>query len=81
MQQYIEQSAPLAQLFTIHDSNTVADTLMRELNLMINTLAPAHITQLNKKHAPWVDTGTLKQIQLRTQHYRIAIQTNNADDW
>jgi len=54
---------------------------MYELNNMINTLAPAHITQLNKKNAPWVDTDTYKQIQLRAQHYRTAIQTNNTDDW
>ena len=70
----------MAPLFTLTDSNTVADTLMRELNLMINTLAPAHITQLNKKHPPWVDTSTLQQIQQHTQHYRTAIQTNTTDN-
>ena len=81
LEQYIDNSTPLAQLFSQNDCNTVADTLMFELNNMINSIAPPHRTQLNKKHAPFVDTKTLAQIDLRRQHYRQARLTDRPEDW
>ena len=81
MTQFITHSTQLQHLFTQTTSDTVADTLMMELNLMINCIAPARTIQTTKKHAPYLDTEALAQIQQRQQQYRQAQLTNSQDDW
>ncbi len=44
LEQFIQHSTPLQQLFQQTDLNTIANTLMTELNLIINTIAPTHTT-------------------------------------
>lgn len=81
MEHYIDTSAPLCDLFTQEDPNTVTNTLMTELNRMIDTLAPAHRVQLNKKHSPFIDTESLALINTRKEHYARARQTDTPEDW
>ena len=54
---------------------------MTELNRMIDTLAPAHRVQLNKKHSPFIDTESLALINTRKEHYARARQTDTPEDW
>ena len=81
MQQFITHSTHLQQLFTHNNANTVADTLMGELHLMINCIAPSRIIQAKTKHAPYLDTEAHQQIQQRQQQYRQAQQTDTQEDW
>ena len=81
LEQFIDNSLPLAQMFSSGDSETIADTLMQEFDLMINTIAPSRRVQTCKKHAPFIDTETLAQIAQRKEHYAKARQSNTPEDW
>ena len=81
LEQHIQHSLPLQQLFQSHDANTVADTLMYELNLIINTIAPARTIQATKHYTPYIDSDTLIQIKQRQHQYTQACNTNNTEDW
>ena len=81
MQQFISNSTNPQQLFTFNDANTVANVIMAELNLMVNSIAPSRIIQTKKKHAPYLNAEAHEQIQQRQQQYKLAVQTDTQDDW
>ena len=57
------------------------NTLMTELNLIIDTIAPTRVIQISKCHTPYIDEQCRQLIDARDKLYDFAIFTKDHDDW
>ena len=60
-----------------NDTNYIAECLVNELSIMIETISPGKLVQCNKHYAPWIDNNFVTQSQLRDKFHKIAVSTNN----
>ena len=54
---------------------------MSELNIIIESIAPKSVIQINSKYAPWIDSDTLYAIKHKSELYQTATSTNTPEDW
>ncbi len=81
LEQYIQNSQPLTDIFQLTDPDLIANTLSTELNNIIDIIAPKYKIQTKTTHAPYIDKHLLQQIQQRQSYHNTACQTNLPEDW
>ena len=54
---------------------------MSELNIIIESIAPKSVIQINSKYAPWIDSDTLYAIKHKSELYQTATSTYTPEDW
>ena len=64
-----------------NDSDFIAETLINELSIMVETLAPAKLIQCEKKYAPWIDHEYIHEAELRDKFHSIAISNDTPENW
>ena len=53
--QQFKSSSILPLILESKDSNYVAETLVNEISILVETLAPSKLIQCSKKFAPWLN--------------------------
>ena len=61
-----DQNDDLNSIFSLQDPETSAEILLRELNIIIDSICPNKIVQCNNKYAPYFDNELINS----TKDYR-----------
>ena len=62
---YVDHNFELNTIFHSHDPNIIAETIIRELNLIVNIIAPKKRVQLRNNFAPYINKGLMGEIRLK----------------
>ena len=68
-------------IYTSEDANTAASLLTIKINTILDKLAPIKTFQVRNKYAPWISDTTKNMIQQRNEAQKVAVESNNMDDW
>ena len=60
---YVDHNFELNTIFHSHDPNVIAETIIRELNLIINIIAPKKRVQLRNNFAPYINKELMGEIR------------------
>ena len=74
-------SYDLQEIFSETDPNIIAETLINELSLIIECIAPSKKVQCSKNYAPWINQEFIRESKIKDELHRIAKVSNNGDDW
>ena len=69
MKKYIEESELLNNVFTITDPNVIANTLMLELNSIINNISPISYIQRRNNYIPYMKKQTKEEVKKTEELY------------
>ena len=67
--------------FSETDPNVIAETLLNELSIIIECIAPSKKIQCTKSYAPWINGDFLRESKLKDKLHKIAKGSNNEEDW
>ena len=59
----------------------IAETLINELSIIVETIAPSKLVQCKKNYAPWLEENFFEQSRLRDELHHKATLSNSPDDW
>ena len=77
----IENSDLLNSIFQLDDADEIANIIQLELNVFINTIAPAKIVQFKKDYVPYYNNKIVEAVKFNNNLLENAIFTNNIDNW
>ena len=81
LNQYFNANEKLTNIFSLSCPNEIAECLMTELNLIIDTIAPTKKVQVAGYHASFLNKDIRSRINKRAELFKRAISTNNISDW
>ena len=81
LNQYFSHNEVLHGIFSETDPNIIAETLLNELSIIIECIAPSKKIQCTNSYAPWIKDDFLRESKVKDNLHRIAKGTNSEDDW
>ena len=69
------------QVFNTDNPNTIAEIIVNEVNICIETIAPSKRIQCTKKHCKWYTPALTQLAQYKNKLHNIAKSTNSENDW
>ena len=81
LNQYFLHNQVLQCIFSETDPNIIAETLLNELSIIIECIAPSKKIQCSNSYAPWIKDEFLRESKIKDNLQRIAKGTNNEEDW
>ena len=78
---YIDRSEFLNQIFTSQDSDFIAECIQLELNSIYTALAPGKLTQFRRDYIPYYHSIIREEIEVCNAMLTKAIQTHDQDNW
>ena len=78
---YFSCNPYLQEIFSETDPNKIAETLLNELSIIIECIAPSRKVQCSKKYAPWINQNFIRESKIKDELHRIAKGSNNMEDW
>ena len=76
----MEQS-DLDQIFNYQDPNVIAEMLQIELNVIINSLAPAKVVQYRVDYIPFLNDRVKRDMEYTQKLLQKAINKHGVEDW
>ena len=80
LEQFLENNTYINELFKWEEPNLIAEILFNELNIIVNSIAPKHKIQLNKKFAPYLNSKIKDRIKEQDRLLGIYKFTNSKGD-
>ena len=68
-------------IFNYTEPNIIANILLFELDVIINSIAPKHRIQVRKNYSPYVNKKLKIEHNLKNQLYSQAIETNDQENF
>ena len=81
MSQYFVNNEVLQSIFSETDPNVIAETLLNELSIIIECIAPSKKIQCNSSYAPWIKEEFLREAKVKDNLHKIAKRYNREEDW
>ena len=81
LNEYFSYNPYLQEIFSETDPNKIAETLLNELSIIIECIAPSKKVQCTKKYAPWINQEFIRESKIKDELHRIAKGSNHAEDW
>ena len=81
LNEYFSCNTFIQEIFSETDPNIIAETLITELSLIIECIAPSKKVQCSKSYAPWITKEFIRESKLKDELHKIAKVSNNGDDW
>ena len=81
LNQYFAHNEILGGIFSETDPNIIAETLLNELSIIIECIAPSKKIQCTKSYAPWINEEFLRESKTKDNLHKIAKGSNDEDDW
>ena len=81
LSQFFTNNEVLQCIFSETDPNIIAETLLNELSIIIECIAPSKKIQCNSTYAPWIKEEFLRESKVKDNLHRIAKRSNSEDDW
>ena len=79
---FFNSNSKINSIFNHDDPNTIADILINELNLIIETLSPEKLIQHNNNYAPWLNSDFFKLLAKKNMaHKKATCSKNNQELW
>ena len=77
----IEENEKLMRIFELEDPNSIAETIVEEMNIILEELAPSKVIQLNNRSQPWQTTETKQLIKEADESLGNAVKYNEVISW
>ena len=77
---YFENNSEINKLFHESDPNVIANILINELSIIIESISPSKQIQCKNNHCPWLTDEYKIEASIRDNRYAIAISTNKEED-
>ena len=81
LNQYFSNNEALQGIFSEQDPNIIAETLVNEISMIIECIAPSKKIRCKNSYAPWVNEDFLRESKIKGNLHKIAKGTNNEEDW
>ena len=81
LSQYFLNNDVLNSIFSETDPNFIAETLINELSIIIECIAPSKKIQCNSTYAPWIKEDFLREAKVKDNLHKIAKRSNRDEDW
>ena len=81
LNEYFSNNPLLQEIFSETDPNVIAETLLNELSIIIECIAPSKKIQCSKNYAPWINKDFIREAKIKDELHRIAKGSNSIDDW
>ena len=72
LNEYFSYNPLLQEIFSETDPNVIAETLLNELSIIIECIAPSKKVQCTKKYAPWINQDFIRESKIKDKLHRIA---------
>ena len=73
----INNDVDLNKIFTMTFVDRIWNTLITQLNIIINTLAPSKVIQLTQNHVPYINSEFMARMSDNNKALTEAIQSND----
>ena len=81
LNEYFSHNHILQDIFSETDPNIIAETLLNELSIIIECIAPSKKIQCSKNYAPWINDDFIRESKIKDNLHRIAKGSNSQEDW
>ena len=81
LNEYFTCKDNLNLIFNTYDTDFIAETLINEISVIIESIAPSKRIQCSSNYAPWLNQEFSYQSKLRDRLHVIARNSNNIEDW
>ena len=81
LNEYFSCNDNLNLIFNTYDTDFIAKTMINEILIIIESIAPAKRVQCSSNYAPWLNQEFLDESKLRDRLHVIARKSNNIEDW
>ena len=78
---YLNMTNNIDQVFNTDNPNTIAEIIVNEVNLCIETISPSKRIQCTKKHCKWYTPALTQLAQYKNKLHNIAKSTDSENDW
>merc|ERR1712030_82609 len=71
LQQYYNYNTEIQKAFNHSNPNTIAEIIINQVNIIINSIAPAKKIQCKKKYAKWLNINIKNQGDIKNKAHKI----------
>ena len=71
----------MKQYFNTYDTDFIVETLINEISIIIESIAPSKRIQCSSNYVPWLNQEFSYASKLRDRIHVIARNSNNIEDW
>ena len=65
----------------MEDPDTIAETMICEMNRIVEDIVPSKLIQNKGKHEPWANSRTKEMITETEEQLEVAIKTKDIEEW
>ena len=78
---YLNMTNNIDLVFNTENPNTIAEIIVNEVNLCIETISPSKRVQCTKKHCKWYTPALTQLAQYKNKLHNVAKSTDSENDW